>query len=597
MAITDFLKKASDTITSIPVPTLQQPQKSVGDVVASTEPGPMSVPPIGPQPNPTTTQVPTTTTPTAPQQPTGTTQPLTYDPAVNPSVVDLLNTAGQDASFANRQTLAQQYGIQNYTGTAQQNVELGKKFTEAFNQLKGGAVPETGATAGTALDQHFAQKPGEETPQGTPEQRFFDTLGAMNPIEANLFQQLSGLLSATNNQQSLREFYDQEFKAQGIEALNLELADINRIMEGTEDDIRAEISNSGGFATDSQVRALTGARNKTLLKQANYLSNVLQSKNDYLDRIVSLTQADRAQVSADLDRKLGITETLFNMSQSMTNAAKDNYKMVIDSVGWEGLAQSIGDNPSQQAYVENLFGLGKGALKALAKYKKPLTEMETLDLENQRLQNAKLRADIATGPSVPTQVVDVNGKKVLINSKTGATIAEIGDGDGVTNELQQAMSLQNVTDIQSIVDSPYLDAAVGPSKLGRYSPLEWVTGGKSTFVGEMDNLISQLTLDSLIQAKAKGATFGALSEGELKILAAAANPLGSPAWTVRDDEGNLVGWKVSENEVREKLDTINHFAKLDFVLKGGSIEEAGVVATPDGMLWYENYDGTLTQLR
>ena len=559
---------------------------------------PISQTPTTPQPQVTTPVAPSaTTTPTTPQQPAGTTQPLAYDPAVNPSVIDLLNTAGQDASFANRQTLAQQYGIQNYTGTAQQNIELGKKFTEAFNQLKGGSIPETGATAGTALDQHFAQKPGEETPQGTPEQRFFDTLGAMNPIEANLFQQLSGLLSATNNQQSLREFYDQEFKEQGIEALNLELADINRIMEGTEDDIRAEISNSGGFATESQVKAITGARNKTLLKQANYLSNVLQSKNDYLDRIVSLTQADREQVSKDLDRKLGITETLFNMSQSMTNAAKDNYKTIINSVGWEGLAQSIGDSPSQQAYVENLFGLGKGALTALAKYKKPLTEMETLDLENQRLQNQKLRADIATGPSIRTQVVDVKGKKLLINSDTGATIAEIGDGDGVTNELQQAMSLQNVTDIQSIVDSPYLDAAVGPSKLGRYSPLEWVTGGKSTFVGEMDSLISQLSLESLIKAKAEGATFGALSDQELRVLASAASPLGSSAWTVRDDEGNLVGWKVSEDEVRKQLDIINRLTKLDFVLSGGSIEEAGVVATPDGMLWYENYDGSLTQLR
>ena len=312
------------------------------------------------QTSPTPTQqiqsptVPTTTTQQTTKPTTQPTQPLAYDPAVNPSVIDLLNTAGQESSFANRQQLAQQYGIQNYTGTAQQNIELGKKFTDAFNQMKGGQIPETGAAAGTALDQYFQEKPGEETPQGTPEQRFFDSLGAMNPIEANLFQQLSGLLSATNNQQSLREFYDQEFKAQGIEALNLELADVNRIMEGTEDDIRAEISNAGGFATDSQVRAITGARNKTLLKQANYLSNVLQSKNEYLDRIVSLTQADREQVSKDLDRKLGITETLFNMSQSMERASRENYQSIVKNIGYNGLVDSISSKEELSRVAQSL---------------------------------------------------------------------------------------------------------------------------------------------------------------------------------------------------------------------------------------------------
>ena len=46
------------------------------------------------------------------------------------SVVDYLNSLGQDASYANRRVLATKHGIKNYRGTAEQNVAL-------LNELRG----------------------------------------------------------------------------------------------------------------------------------------------------------------------------------------------------------------------------------------------------------------------------------------------------------------------------------------------------------------------------------------------------------------------------------------------------------------------------
>ena len=43
---------------------------------------------------------------------------------LGPSIVDYLNSIGQDSSFAARSRLAAQKGIQNYTGTANQNTQL-----------------------------------------------------------------------------------------------------------------------------------------------------------------------------------------------------------------------------------------------------------------------------------------------------------------------------------------------------------------------------------------------------------------------------------------------------------------------------------------
>jgi N-acetylmuramoyl-L-alanine amidase CwlA len=65
--------------------------------------------------------------PQQPQQPSG---GYTGD-----SLVDYLKSIGVDSSFTNRQHLAQQHGIANYTGTASQNTQL-------LNAMRGGSAPQ-----------------------------------------------------------------------------------------------------------------------------------------------------------------------------------------------------------------------------------------------------------------------------------------------------------------------------------------------------------------------------------------------------------------------------------------------------------------------
>lgn len=554
---------------------------------ALQQPAPMAPPPAAPI---------TTQGASAPTQPQGTpaaqtgAQPMTF----NGSVVDLLNTAGEDSSLVNRMKLAQTYGMQGYTGAnAAQQKEFADKFIAAHAANKGKPVPDTGAQATSALDTYFKDTPQESNED--PTRSFMDAYANMDPVQASIFQQVSGLLSTQTNQQSLTDFYKQEVATQGIEALNTELMDMNAIIDGSEDDIREEITKAGGFATESQVQGMVAARNKTLLKKAQLLSDQINAKNDYVDRIVSLTQADREQVSKDLDRKLGIATTLFDMSQTMTNNAKENYKMIVDSVGWEGLAASLKGNKAQTARVEKLFGMAPGELQALAAYKKPATAMESLQLENQQLQNQKLKQDIGKGPEIQTQVVDIGGKKVLINSKTGQTIANLGGGGSeMQTPMQTAQSQQKIGEIDSLLNNSYLKTAVGPNPLARTSYFDLFTGGKSSFIGTVEQLREQLTLNALTQAKANGATFGALSDGERQTLAASATKLGT--WAIKDSAGNVVGYKVGEDDFKKEMDRINNFAKLDFVLKGGEPTSVGVTEMADGTLWTKNSDGTFTKL-
>lgn len=541
----------------------------------------------------------------APSQSSKTAQPTTQAPGTstltmpaNGSVVDLLNSAGQDSSFAARQQLAQQYGIQGYAGTAAQNTDLANKYIEAHKVLSSTPIPDTGAQGRSALDTYFNENQQQEDPQKT----FMDSFAAMNPIEANLYQQLSGLLSSSSNQQSLTDLYKQEAAAQGIPELNMQLADMNKILNGTEDDIRDEITTAGGSVTESQVQAMVGARNKNLLKQASYLSDVINAKNDYVDHVVSLTQADRKQVSDDLDRKLGITNTLISMSERMQDNAKENYQSIVNSVGWEGLAKTLQGSPIQTANVEKMFGLAPGELQVLAAYKKPLTAQEELQNKNLELQNKKLTQDINTGPSVSTSLQNFGTASSphykLINSKTGATIADYGSSVPPVGAQQVALQQQNIQDIGSLLKDPAIAAAVSvghPYYPGGTPSLATVTGAKSNFIAGIEQLRQQLTLDNLQNAKANGATFGALSEGELGLLSQSASKLGT--WAVKDKAGNVTSYNIDAPNLKKELDKINNFQKLDFVLKGGDPNSVGIQQQADGSFWSKNSDGTYTKLQ
>ena len=63
-----------------------------------------------------------------------------------------------------------------------------------------------------------------------------------------------------------------------------------------------------------------------------------------------------------------------------------------------------------------------------------------------------------------------------------------------------------------------------------------------------------MTLDSLIKAKQNGATFGALSEGEMKVLASSATKIGT--WVDKDKNGNVKGYNIGEQALKDELNNI-----------------------------------------
>lgn len=125
-------------------------------------------------------------------------------------------------------------------------------------------------------------------------------------------------------------------------------------------------------------------------------------------------------------------------------------------------------------------------------------------------------------------------------------------------EQKQASTIQKVKDLGDILLMPGFENAVGASGLGRFSIDEGLTANKKEFIAAVDSVLSDLTLESLLQAKADGATFGALTQEELRILAASASRLNSP--TARDKNGEFI---MDDDVFLEEWQKIIDFAILD----------------------------------
>lgn len=231
------------------------------------------------------------------------------------------------------------------------------KFAKAFDQAKttlgDGAVSDT--DAGTAVSKVPSDVPDKPT-QFLRQDDFFN----------ELVKTWQDFMSSDNQRASLVDTYKTMLKESGVEEIDLELIDLKSIIEGSEDDIRREITASGGFATNSQILALTNARNKSLIRNYNTLLETRNSKEKYLSTIIGLEQIDRQSADAKFESMFNMGVQIFEMGQQMKRNATEAYDRIIDSVGYDGLLEMTQNDPYTISVVERGLGLPSGGLKLVA---------------------------------------------------------------------------------------------------------------------------------------------------------------------------------------------------------------------------------------
>ena len=131
-----------------------------------------------------------------------------------------------------------------------------------------------------------------------------------------------------------------------------------------------------------------------------------------------------------------------------------------------------------------------------------------------------------------------------------------------------------INSIDELLSHKGLDSAVGPSRFLRstFSIFDRF-GAKADFIAGVQQLVSQDTLNTLINLKAQGGTLGALSDQERIMLQSAASKIGT--WAIYKN-GQVVGYNASETSFKNELNRIKTLTQRAVEKAGGgkTIESA-----------------------
>lgn len=202
-----------------------------------------------------------------------------------------------------------------------------------------------------------------------------------------------------------------------------------------------------------------------------------------------------------------------------------------------------------------------------------------LELESMRLNNLLAQERIATARKErqllgePTDTERKANEQALKEAKASIPVMQ-----------------DKITAIDTLKEHFGLGERVGANAFTRGTKLPFIGdpniftlgGAGEDFAGGVHKLVGGLTLDSLIEAKSRGATFGALSDSELQILANAATSIND--WEIKDGKGRPTGyWDIDQKSFEREMDTIKRLTAEAIQRKQGTLFDGDEEALLDAV--------------
>lgn len=205
-----------------------------------------------------------------------------------------------------------------------------------------------------------------------------------------------------------------------------------------------------------------------------------------------------------------------------------------------------------------------------------------------------------------------NTQRELEAQQRAERLAAIRAGGGAGSAVEQpakAAAAENQIKLinDALGNNRGLKARVGTGLFSKNKMFR--TKAAADFTGSVKQLTDTLTMDNLIKAKQNGATFGALSDGERTMLAAAATKLNS--WEIKDKNGVPTGkWRAGESQVKKELQKIKDLALKDYEISTGQAyadpydsitdndlsQYVGQTVSDGTNTYMVNEDGSMTQI-
>lgn len=305
-------------------------------------------------------------------------------------------------------------------GTPLVNGQMSTKYNTALTGLNnGGSDAPTDSGSGAAAANKAATTVANNTPQ-TQDNSAVTTALANDPGYQQLLQDQEQYQSAENQQKSLADQYTQLENQYDIPGIQSQLLNMNNVINGTEDDIRTEVTAANGFATNSQVLALSDARNKTLIQNYNNLQSTLTNAQNQVTTMIGLDEKDQANALSAITTKMGIDEQVSDYATKFQSNAKEGYSTIISAVGINGLYNSLmNSDPTGGALATaaQIMGMTPAEMKSASD---TAQQSQNLDTESKQLSIESSESGLATSAlDRQSTELDIKTKQQNLNDAAG----------------------------------------------------------------------------------------------------------------------------------------------------------------------------------
>ncbi|HDO20111.1 MAG TPA: hypothetical protein ENG81_01110 [Candidatus Bathyarchaeota archaeon] len=340
------------------------------------------------------------------------------------------------------------------------------------------------------------------------------------------------------------------------------------INEGRQAKLQLESSASGKNVTTSflgrqqqEIDRQTAIKALPLQMQAEIANNNLSAAQSHLETLFKLKSDDATNMMNFRNKQ---AETIYNVATA-------EQKNQID-------AKIREENREFQVQQANITNARNVANSILSNQPQLASQMSQIDWASPTAQAdfAKLQAQVSKDPML---VLDRKVKEAQLR-KINAEIAGIGQpsaselkaiNEAIRNaEASIPVATAKVKTVDELLVHRGMAGTVGAYGVTRWTPFTIDKADKQSFAGEVHRLVSGLSLDSLIDAKSRGATFGALSDREMTILSNAATAIND--WEIKDKNGVGKGrWAIDEASFKVELNRIKDLTNQALLRYQGSL--------------------------
>lgn len=233
------------------------------------------------------------------------------------------------------------------------------KYQQALKTVQASGIPAP-SEGGVAKMQTQGMMPNQQ------DTSMVDSFISQDPNVNTLMQGITQLLNPQKQATTLMQDYQKLYKQSGLDEINHELIDADTVINGTEQDIRNEIQTAGGFGTESQVQAMSLARNKGLLTRYNQLVQQKTDATNQLNTLSSLNAQDKQMAQTRLSTQINAMFSLANFQQQAQKNTQEAFNNMVDKVGYSGAYAAYSQDPRQLANLEKVMGLQSGGLYQLS---------------------------------------------------------------------------------------------------------------------------------------------------------------------------------------------------------------------------------------